>query len=199
MMDRESKPQSATFKATGSRPTIRYLIAIAITLVVSCYAFRIVAGKIPKDQKLSGVDLGLILVSTLAIVFLLRPEFLDRLTHLRVGSVEFELQKLKSDQQIQRSELDDVRFVLTLLLQEREIQHLRALEEGSTKDYVGNHDVRTDLRKLRTLGLIRNFKDHKIAELADNCKLDLKTVVELTERGQKYLERLGEYKKDVDT
>jgi hypothetical protein len=196
-MEPVSQMRSAADIAREGRPTMRYTIAIAIVLAVSGYTIGIVTGKIPQLQKLGVADVGVILVSTLTIVFLLRPEFLDRLTHLRVGSVEFELQKLQSDQQAQRNELDDVRFVLTLLLQEREVQHLRALAEGSTQGYVGNHDVRSDLRKLRTLGLIRNCKDRRIAELGDNCKLDLKTVVELTERGQQYLKRLGEYKKDA--
>jgi hypothetical protein len=196
-MEPESQFRSVADKAAGGRPAIRYIVATTIILAVSWYSVGIVAGKIHQEQRFNWADVGVILVGTIAIVFLLRPEFLDRLTHLRVGSVEFELQKLQSDQQTQRNELDDVRFVLTLLLQEREVQHLRALAEGSTQDYVGNHDVRTDLRKLRTLGLIRNCKDRKIAELADNCKLDLKTVVELTERGQQYLKRLGEYQKDA--
>jgi hypothetical protein len=53
--------------------------------------------------------------------------------------------------------------------------------------------VRTELRKLRTLGLIRNRDGHKISELADNSKTDLRNIVELTESGRQYLSRLVEY------
>ncbi len=88
-----------------------------------------------------------------------------RLTHVKLGSwLEVELQKLQRDQQIQRSELEDVRLVLTLLLQRSELQHLRNLAEGKTQDYVGNHELRAQLRKLRTLGLIRNLEGQK------NCR-----------------------------
>jgi len=112
---------------------------------------------------------------------------------MKVGNVELELLQLQQDQQMQRHELDDVRFVLTLLLQDNELRHLRNLEKGSARDYVGSHGIWTELRKLRTLGLIRNLPERHIRELEDKVKADLATLVELTKRGQHYLERLGEY------
>jgi hypothetical protein len=102
------------------------------------------------------------------------------------------LQKIEADQRKQRDELDAVRFVLTLLLQDSELEHLRNLEKGSTQ-YQGNETVCAELRKLRTLGLIRNRKDRTIGEISAKRSFDLKDIVELTERGRQYLERLGEY------
>jgi hypothetical protein len=129
---------------------------------------------------------------------LLRPEFLNRLTHLKVGNVELELEKLQQDQQLQRHELDDVRFVLTLLLQQSEVQHLKNLKNNETQGYEGNKNVCNELRKLRTLGLIQNCKDRTIGELEDKLKFDLNDFVQLTALGRHYLERLGEYKEDKE-
>jgi hypothetical protein len=102
------------------------------------------------------------------------------------------LQKIEADQKKQRVELDDVRFVLTLLLQQNELEHLKKLESGKTQ-YQGNEAVCSELRKLRTLGLIRNQKDHAMSETAAKRSFDLKDIVELTDRGRQYLERFGEY------
>jgi hypothetical protein len=63
---------------------------------------------------------------------LLRPELLEKI-HIKVGSVEFELQKLQHDQEKRRNELDDVRFVLTLLLEPSELQHLKNIDKGTRR------------------------------------------------------------------
>jgi hypothetical protein len=170
------------------------LVAAAIVaLAVVAYLVGIVLGKIPQARRLTAADLGVILIAAGALGSLLWPRFLNRLTHLKVGNVELELRQLQQDQQMQEHELDDVRFVLTLLLQENELRHLRNLEKGNARDYVGSHSVRTELRKLRTLGLIRCLPERHIGELGDKVKGDLANFVELTERGKHYLDRLGEY------
>ncbi len=189
------EPEVAS-NAGNKRPAgagIRLALALGIILAISAYIVGIVIGKIQDKQKLGIADVGLLLVGCAAVAVLLRPELLERVTHIKVGSVEFELQKLQHDQEKQRNELDDVRFVLTLLLEPSELQHLKNIDKGKTQDYLGRHSVRTELRKLRTLGLIRNRDDRKISELADNSKMDLKNIVELTERGRQYLARLAEY------
>jgi hypothetical protein len=59
--------------------------------------------------------------------------------------------------------------------------------------YQGHEAVCTELRKLPTLGLIRNRKDHRIGEISTKHSFDLKDIVELTGRGRQHIERLGEY------
>jgi hypothetical protein len=168
------------------------LIAAGVILLVVSYIGGIVFGFLPEKQKLGGPEIGILLVGVIVVLLLLQPRFLDRLTHVKVGSVEVELEKLQRDQQRQRSELDDVRFALTMLLQGNELRHLKSLESGETQGYVGNHDLRTELRRLRTLGLVQNHRDSKIADLTDNGKFDLSRIVELTERGRQYLRRVGD-------
>ena len=191
--DKKAAPQASKAVASRVSAIVRVCFALIIALVVSGYLYEILAGKIPEGQKLGAVDVAIIFVAALVVGVLLRPEFLDRLTRFKLGSVEFELEKLQQAQNAQRNELDDLRFVLTLLLQPSELQHLRDLEKGSAQNRVGSHTLRTELRKLRTLGLIQNCKDKHIADLKDQLKMDLKNIVELTKRGREYLERLGEY------
>ena len=175
---------------------MRYVAAAILFVAVSAYLAAITLGKFGQPRRLAATDLGVILAAAALIGSLVRPEFLNRLTHVKVGSVEFELQQLQQGQRKQQNELDDVRFVLTLLLQKNELSHLRNLEIGNTKDYRGNHDMRTELRKLRTLGLIRTVGERHIGEFANGTKFDLASIVKLTERGQQYLDRLGEYDSD---
>jgi len=171
---------------------MRYVIAIGVLVFVAFYSVGIVAGKIPPQRKLVGADVAILLVGVLIAAMLLQPEILDRLTHFKLGSLEFELQQLQQNQKTQENELNDVRFALTLLLQDRERGHLANLKIGTTQNYVGNHDLRSELRRLRTLGLLANVGDRKIADIKDGQKIDLANFVQLTERGRRYLDKLGE-------
>lgn len=194
----KSDPAAKPAESTTSDPTPlrRRLIAAVVILIVASYVVGIVFGLVPEKQKLGGADLGVLVVGVAVVALLVRPDFLDRLTHVKVGNVEVELQKLQRDQQKQRNELDDVRFVLTLLLQGNELQHLRSLQSGNTQGVVGSHELRTELRRLRTLGLIQNLGTSKMADLTDNGRFDLGKIVELTERGREYMERVGDAAKE---
>ena len=198
-MESDQTPKPAERSTPPGATWRRRLVTTMVILVVVSYAGGIVFGYLPERQKLSGPDIGVILVGIGVVCLLMRPEFLSRLTHLKVGSVELELEELQRDQQKQRTELDDVRFALTMLLQGNELRHLKALESGKTQGYIGNHDLRTALRRLRTLGLVQNHGESKIGDLKDNSKLDLGAIVELTVRGRRYLQRVGESETESDT
>jgi hypothetical protein len=75
-----------------------------------------------------------------------------------------------------------------LVLSEPERRHLRNLYLGRTSDYVGNHNVRTELRRLRYVKLITNSKP--IGSAKDGTVFDLKDIVQLTPLGTKWAEEL---------
>lgn len=166
-MEPDAPPNSPDSLHRG-RQVARASVAIGVLLLVILYSLGIVIGKIPVQRKLAGADVAILVVGILVGTALLRPQLLDRLTHFKLGSVEFELQQLQKNQKTQQDELDDVRFVLTLLLQDSEREHLRKLETGETQNYVGRHQLRTELRRLRTLGLIANVGNRRIGEIQDN-------------------------------
>jgi hypothetical protein len=152
---------------------IRRAIASILLLALCIYVVCVLSGKIEDPHKLGGADVGIILVVLLAVVVLLQPALLNRLTDLKFGGFELKLRELQADQQLQRGELDGIRFVLTLLLQKREQDHLSNLEEGETKtrDYHGNAALCSELRNLRTLGLIKNLGGRTIGELEKKANL----------------------------
>jgi hypothetical protein len=192
-MTQETQP------SPGGKPhrtrMIRIVVAIAVALIVTIYVVRIAVGGIRADQRLSAADVWLLVVAALGVIALLRPELLDRLTHIKFGGFEADLRDLAEGQRAQQKELDDIRLVLTLLVQKAERNHLENLEKSDSISYEGNHQVRTELRRLRTLGLIRNRRNRFIAELKDGTERELKEIVELTDRGRYYLERV---KQEID-
>jgi hypothetical protein len=180
-------------KGFGGMYVVRCIVAIAVVLAMCTYIVAVVLGRIPAQQKLGVADIAVVIFAVGVASILLRPELLARISHLKLGELELDwLQKLEEDQRKQRGELDDVRFVLTLLLQQSELQHLKNLQEGNTQ-YQGNEVLCAELRKLRTLGLIRNRTGHALAETSAKHKFDLGDIVELSERGKQYLVRLGEH------
>lgn len=179
-------------KPSPANSVVRVILAIAIGAAAAAYICCILLGVIPAAKKLGLVELTIILIAAAFVSILLRPELLDRLTHFKLGSLEFELEKLQRAQRDQRIDLNDLRFVLTLMLKPSEMQHLMNLESGSTRDCAASDTLRAELRKLRAMGLIRSRNGKKIAELADQRKWDLGDFVELTDLGRRYLDRLGE-------
>jgi hypothetical protein len=189
----EKQPQVKPERIADSGHAIRRLVAVVVVLATCTYIVAVVLGRIPSQQKLGVADIAVVLLAAGVASIMLKPELLDRISHLKLGELELDwLQKLEEGQRKQGNELDDVRFVLTLLLQQNELEHLRNLEKGNT-EYEGNEALCAELRKLRTLGLIRNRKGHVMGETSIKHKFDLNDIVELTERGRQYLERLGEY------
>ena len=59
--------------------------------------------------------------------------------------------------------------MLTLLLSPYERKHLENLWVGTTQNNEGNHNLRTELRKLRTLQLIESTRP--IQDIIELCKL----------------------------
>ena len=62
--------------------------------------------------------------------------------------------KWKIAQQQQSAQLKDIELILPILLPKKERKHLTNLAEGKTAGYKGNHEMRSELRRLRSLKLI---------------------------------------------
>lgn len=110
-----------------------------------------------------------------------------RLSEFRAGGLEAKFNKLED-------QLDDVRFVLTVLLQRSERNHLYNLVKGEI-GYEGRRSLVAELRKLRTLGLIESIPGRHIGDM-EKGKFDLKNFVRLTERGKRYVELLPDYQQE---
>jgi hypothetical protein len=117
---------------------------------------------------------------------------LRQIKTLSFGDVKLEmLEKVKERQAVQEEKLDDLALILPLLLPDKERKHLINLAEGKTKDYKGNKNLRDELRRLRSIGLISMKKGH-IAQMIDGFSYDLADYVELTPLGRRWTKRIRE-------
>jgi hypothetical protein len=173
---------------TPNRNSVLRLIAILILLLVSAYTIAVIAG-LSKDRRIDGGTLGVIGIGALVATILFRPDLFERVTKLEVAGWKLEIEKRQEKQDRQ---LNDIELILPLLLPATEQKHLLQLAEGKTAADKGNHDLRTELRRLRTLKLIEMIGDKKVGGMADNLVVDIGQFVKLTDLGQRWVERIRE-------
>jgi high-affinity Fe2+/Pb2+ permease len=78
---------------------IRVLFALIVCGLVVAYTVSVVAGRIPKDQQINAVHLGMIALAAVVLVLLLRPKSLERLKLLEMSGFKLEmLEKVKEKQ-----------------------------------------------------------------------------------------------------
>ena len=181
-------------ESNESKPSIgRIAAALVVLLVVVIYAYAIVSGHVPKDRRLDAVDVAVVALASLCSVLIFRPNVLARLRLLELKGFKIELlEKVRERQLQQEVELEDIRLIIPLLLPETERKHLRNLASGAVTSYKGNNALRAELRRLRSIGLIRGRGNHAIGEMKDDVVVALPDYVELTNLGQRWARRLAE-------
>ncbi len=76
--------------------------------------------------------------------------------------------------------------LLPVLLPKNEQAHLVNLTRERTAGYRGNHALRSELRRLRSLGLISMRGDQHVGDMKDGLTFDLATYVKLTDLGERW-------------
>jgi hypothetical protein len=84
----------------------------------------------------------------------------------------------------------ELELLLPVLIPKPEQKHLVNIGDGKTKGYKGGGSVRSELRHLRSIGLIRKHADRHIAELKSEGVYDLAEIVELTDLGRQWVAKL---------
>jgi CAP12/Pycsar effector protein, TIR domain len=84
----------------------------------------------------------------------------------------------------------DLELLLPVLIPEPEQKHLFNIADGKTKHYKGGGTLRSELRHLRSIGLIRKHAGRYIAELKSKGVYDLADILELTDLGRKWAAKL---------
>ncbi len=179
---------------------LRYLTAAAVGLLVFAYLVALVLGGIPPNARIDfpAIILVLVAVGAMALLFSARWSVTvrDALTRVRVfqfANLKVELDDLRAQQEDQMSRLELISLFLPLVLSDPERRHLRNLHRGKTTGYVGNHEVRTKLRRLRYLELITNSRP--VASATDGSTFDLKGLVQLTRLGTKWAQQIEDMEK----
>lgn len=94
-------------------------------------------------------------------------------------------------------ELTDIQLILPVLLPEAERKHLFNLADKKTQNYKGTHQLRTELRRLRSVKLIKMRGDKEVGKIANDLTVDLSDFVELTDLGQRWVGRIKEIESDT--
>jgi hypothetical protein len=168
------------------------LVLTLLGVLVATYLFEIVRGAIPKENRLGPTELSIALLIFVSSLLLFKPRILDRLSHFEISGLKIKLLEVQEQQKAQEDILKNVRLILPLLLPETEREHLRNLASGNDKNYEGSSVLRAELRRLRSVDLIRRNDNHSIREIKDDLIVQLSDYVTLTPLGREWVQRLSE-------
>lgn len=182
---------------------LRVAIAILLAFVALSYTAGIVTGTIHKDNRIDPANLGIIAAVGLAILIALQPGLVDRFKKFEISGFKLEmLERVRERQAEQAMQLEDMSLMLPFLLPPAERKHLLNLVGGATRNYEGRHALRSELRRLRSFGLIKMRGDKQVGMMKDDMKFDLQDFVELTDLGRRWCRRITEIEKgepDIDS
>jgi hypothetical protein len=88
------------------------------------------------------------------------------------------------------ADADVLRTLAPILIPEPERVHLLNIAHGMTQGYKGRGSLRSELRHLRSLGLIQRHPGRHIADLTSDNIHDIADVVELTDLGREWVAKL---------
>jgi hypothetical protein len=172
-----------------------WVLASLIVLLVLGYTIAVITDTIKSADRIDAVDLALIALGALFVVALINPQVLQRIRILELGSLKFELREVKIEQAAQKYALDEITTILGILLPEKEQNHLVFLVRDKAAEYTGGYPMRTELRHLRSIGLIQMRPGHTIEEMRSNMHFNLTDYVELTDLGRKSAELINDARK----
>ena len=162
------------------------LVGLAVLTVLGAVLRVFAPGKLSLPERLDQTTL--LYLGVAGMLLLLRQVKTFSLGQLKLEMIE----KLREQQQKQEEKIADIALILPLLLQEKEVRHIRNLFVGQTEKYQGSGALREELRRLRSIGLISKKSDRNIGDMRDGVMLDLADNVELTELGQRWARRIQE-------
>lgn len=182
---------------------LRYLAAFAVGIFVTGYLVALVCGRIPSNGRIDFAAIVLVLISAAIIVLLFSErsstivaDMLIRVRTFQVANLKVELDAIRAQQQDQTLRLELLQLLAPIVLPSPERSHLLNLHLARTTGYIGNHDVRTELRRLRYLALITNGRS--VGSANDGSTFDLKDIVQLTPLGTKWAQQLVDMEKSRD-
>ncbi|HEY2116081.1 MAG TPA: hypothetical protein VGJ51_13375 [Candidatus Angelobacter sp.] len=155
---------------------------------MAAYIVAVVRG-LPKDNRIDAATLGIIGIGILAAIIVLRPDIFEHVTRLEVAGWKVDIEKR---QEKQDKQLNDIQLILPILLPEAEQKHLLNLASGGQVNEKGNHDLRTQLRRLRSIKLIRMLSGKEVNQITNDLTVNIGQFVELTDLGKRWVSRIQE-------
>ena len=179
-------------RSTGeSRTAFRVTAAVTVLGLVAGYLIAVLAGWVAGSRKLSLTEIALALIAIGVATALVEPKFLQAISLFEFGGLKVELRQIKEGQLTQAQQLDDMKFLILLLMGEKQKKYLIELSTGAPARHDGDIQLRDALRNLRAAGLIKMKGDHHVRELKDGVRNhDITELVEITEDGRTLAERI---------
>jgi len=173
---------------------LRTLIAVATAVAVLAYTGGVISGFIGSDRRIDANHLGVLALAAIVVTVLAFPGLFGRLRTFEVKGVKIELLEHVREKQLEQEEqLRDIRLIIPLLLPDEERRHLQNLARGRTDAYHGSEPLRSELRRLRSIGLVRMLSDkHWISHIEDGREVNLADYMELTDLGTRWVKRLDQ-------
>jgi hypothetical protein len=175
------------------QPPVTRKFGIAVLALVGLYTVAVLLGLKP-ERRIDVATLGIIGLGALIAAVLFRPDIVDRISHVEIAGWKFDM--LEKKQQQQDKQLQDIEIILAILLTEAEQKHLLNLAGNNAANYEGSHVLRTELRRLADMRLIRRRSNREIRGITDNAKVNLADFVKLTETGDRLVARIRQIIKE---
>jgi hypothetical protein len=183
--DKSEETRSKVRTTLGSG-VLQFVIAFLIT----AYVVAVLAGKIQKDNKIDTATLGLIGLAAIVIGVIRRPDILHTIKHIEFAGLKVDIEKKLQKQDVELNAM--LSLVAPILLPTEERKHLLNLADGKTDHYIGNNNVRSELRHLRSMKLISMHGNQPLAFIQDGKEFDLANYVELTDLGKEWARKIRE-------
>jgi hypothetical protein len=87
-------------------------------------------------------------------------------------------------------EVGDLDLALSRAVPQQEQKHLLNLAEGRTRGYEGRGSLRSELRNLVSMGLVKKLSGRHIGDMKSGMVYDLADFVNLTARGRRWADRI---------
>ena len=179
---------------------LRALIAVLIGIPAAGYTAAVLAGDVAPNRQLSGTHLILLVVTGIAIVLIVWPQDLGKISSLSAGGVRVDLRAVQDSQkelaQKQEEYREILRLIYPLLLPSNMRNHLRTLEAAQrgvhVADYNGSDPLREELRRLQYMQLIEMIPPHRRIADIPYGKIKLPEFVRLTRQGTDWIVRAQE-------
>jgi pentatricopeptide repeat protein len=194
-------------KAPPPDPKIWRLLRIAASAIALlllgayiAYIVLVLMGKISASRQVTITNLVVIVVVLIIIAILIRPQVLSNVQEFGVGSLSVKMrEQLKDIQNTQKDQgrnLEEIHFILKTLVTTSEMSHLRKLANGRATNYKLSPALVAELRRLRDVGLIESKakeegRKQRIGDLPSS-RFNLADYVEITPRGNEYINRIRE-------
>jgi hypothetical protein len=128
--------------------------ALAIFMLFGIgYTIAVLCGWITEKQKLNSVNLAILVLVLLAVHIWFRPRMLDQISLVEILGIKFQMQRVEANLALQQKQLD-IRLILPLLIPENERKHVLEPGNNSPSIFEGRDSLRSELRRLRSVGLI---------------------------------------------